>query len=217
MTEESSVLTVALVEDDPGVRGSLVSILSQAKNIKCVGDYGSGEAAVEGLTRSPAQVVVMDINLPGMNGVECVKQLAVILPETQIVMLTAYKDIDTIYQALASGASGYLLKPVRAKQLIDAVTDVSQGGAPMSSSIARQVVVAFRHKPEVKEAGEVTDLSEQELQVLKLLSEGYPYKQVSIEMNVTINTIYEYIRRIYRKLHVHSKQEAVAHYRSRAQ
>ncbi|MEI7902446.1 MAG: response regulator transcription factor [bacterium] len=217
MSRKPPALAVAVVEDDAGVRLSLVKILRQTEKVACVGDYGSGEEAVAGLTLRPADVVLMDINLPGMNGVECVRQLAGLLPEAQIIMLTVYKDTETIFQALASGASGYLLKPVRAQQLIDAVRDVAQGGAPMSSSIARQVVAAFRRRPDVSAgADEASALSERERQVLKLLAEGFLYKQASVELGVSINTFYEHIRRIYRKLHVHSRQEAVAHYRSRA-
>ena len=127
-------------------------------------------------------------------------------------MLTVAKDSDNLFNALAAGASGYLLKPVRAKELLDAVRDVDQGGAPMTSSIARRVVAAFHRKPAAPK-GEV--LSEREQQVLKLLSEGLLYKQAASEIGVSVNTLCEYIRRIYRKLQVHSRQEAIEHYRRR--
>jgi len=216
MTSKPKTLMVAVVEDDADVRLSLVKILLQTEHIACVGDYDSGEAAVAGLPLRPADVVLMDINLPGMDGVGCVRQLARLLPGAQIIMLTVYKDTDTIFQALESGASGYLLKPVRAKQLIEAVRDVATGGAPMSSAIARQVVAAFRRKPSVAAGGdESSALSEREQDVLKLLAEGYLYRQAAVELGVSINTLYEHIRRIYRKLQVHSRQEAITHYRSR--
>jgi len=214
MTQKTKTahLTVAVVEDDPRVRSSLVEILSQAPGCVCVGDYASGEDAVPALGKHSARVVIMDIHLPGIDGVECVRQLAPLLPDTQFIMLTVAKDTDNLFNALAAGAAGYLLKPVRAKDLLDAIRDVDQGGAPMTSSIARKVVAVFHPKPATPK-GEV--LSEREQQVLKLLSEGLLYKQAASEMGISVNTLCEYIRRIYRKLHVHSRQEAIEHYRRR--
>lgn len=212
MKTVASPLSVAVVEDDPRVRQSLVEILSQDPHFHCVGDFGSSEAAVLGLTKSPAQVVVMDIHLPEISGIECVRKLAPLMPETQFIMLTVAKDSDNLFNALAAGASGYLLKPVRAKELLAAVRDVAQGGAPMTSSIARRVVAAFRPKTAVKPAQTET-LSEREQQVLSLLSEGLLYKQAADEMGVSVNTLCEYVRRIYRKLQVHSRQEAIDHFR----
>ncbi len=207
---KAETLAIAVVEDDPRVRSSLIEILSQDSGCRCVGDYASGEDAVVGLVKHSARIVIMDIHLPGMDGVECVRQLAPICPDTQFLMLTVAKDSDNLFNALAAGASGYLLKPVRAKELLDAVRDVDQGGAPMTSSIARRVVAAFYRKPAAPK-GEL--LSEREQQVLKLLSDGLLYKQAASEMGVSVNTLCEYIRRIYRKLQVHSRQEAVDHYR----
>jgi DNA-binding NarL/FixJ family response regulator len=203
-------LTVAVVEDDPRVRGSLVEILNQGDGFTCVGHYANGEEAVAGLVENPARVVVMDIHLPGIDGVECVRRLAPVLPGTQFIMLTVAKDSDNLFNALAAGASGYLLKPVRAKELLDAVRDVDQGGAPMTSSIARRVVAAFHRKPA---APKDETLSEREQEVLKLLSEGLLYKQAAEKLGVSVNTLCEYVRRIYRKLQVHSRQEAVERYR----
>ena len=209
---KAETLAIAVVEDDPRVRSSLVEILSQDSGCVCVGDYASGEDAVIGLVKHPPRVVIMDIHLPGIDGVECVRQLAPICPDTQFLMLTVAKDSDNLFNALAAGAAGYLLKPVRAKELLDAVRDVNQGGAPMTSSIARRVVAAFHRKPA---APKDETLSEREQQVLKLLSEGLLYKQAASEMGVSVNTLCEYIRRIYRKLQVHSRQEAIDHYRRR--
>jgi DNA-binding NarL/FixJ family response regulator len=204
-------LTVAIVEDDPRVRGSLVGILGQDPGCVCVGDYPDGESAVAGLAGNPARVVIMDIHLPGIDGVECVRKLAPAMPDTQFIMLTVAKDSDNLFNALSAGASGYLLKPVRAKELLDAVRDVDQGGAPMTSSIARRVVAAFRPKPAVSPQAET--LSDREQEVLALLSEGLLYKQAAAKLGVSVNTLCEYVRRIYRKLQVHSRQEAVEHYR----
>lgn len=210
---KSEPLTVAVVEDDPRVRGSLVEILGQASGCVCVGDYPNGEEAVERLAENPARVVIMDIHLPGMDGVECVRRLAPAIPDTQFIMLTVAKDSDNLFNALAAGASGYLLKPVRARELLDAVRDVDQGGAPMTSSIARRVVAAFR--PQTSLNPEAETLSEREQEVLTLLSEGLLYKQAADKLGVSVNTLCEYVRRIYRKLQVHSRQEAVERYRRR--
>lgn len=209
----SELLTVAVVEDDPRVRGSLVEILGQAAGCACVGDYSNGEEAVAGLAEKPARVVIMDIHLPGMDGVECVRRLSPSMPDTQFIMLTVAKDSENLFNALAAGASGYLLKPVRARELLDAVRDVDQGGAPMTSSIARRVVAAFRPKPAVNPHAET--LSEREQEVLALLSEGLLYKQAAEKLGVSVNTLCEYVRRIYRKLQVHSRQEAVERFRGR--
>jgi DNA-binding NarL/FixJ family response regulator len=207
---KAGTLAIAVVEDDPRVRSSLVGMIRQNPGCVCVGDYASGEEAVAGLVKHPARVVIMDIHLPGIDGVECVRQLTPVLPDTQFLMLTVAKDSDNLFNALAAGAGGYLLKPVRANELLDAIRDVDQGGAPMTSSIARQVVAAFHRKP-VPPTGEA--LSEREQVVLKLLAEGLLYKQAAAEMGVSVNTLREYIRRIYKKLQVHSRQAAIDHHR----
>jgi DNA-binding NarL/FixJ family response regulator len=207
---KAETLAIAVVEDDPRVRSSLVEMIRQNPGCVCVGDYASGEEAVAGLAKHPARVVIMDIHLPGIDGVECVRQLSPVLPDTQFLMLTVAKDSDNLFNALAAGAGGYLLKPVRAGELLDAIRDVDQGGAPMTSSIARQVVAAFHRKP-APPTGEA--LSEREQEVLKLLAEGLLYKQAAAEMGVSVNTLREYIRRIYKKLQVHSRQQAIDHHR----
>lgn len=210
---KAEMLSVAVVEDDPRVRGSLVSILGQDPGCVCTADYPDGESAIAGLSENPVRVVIMDIHLPGMSGVECVSRLAPLMSGTQFIMLTVAKDSDNLFNALAAGATGYLLKPVRARELLDAVRDVNQGGAPMTSSIARRVVAAFRPKPASNP--QVESLSEREQEVLALLSEGLLYKQAADKLGVSVNTFCEYIRRIYRKLQVHSRQEAVERFRGR--
>jgi DNA-binding NarL/FixJ family response regulator len=206
--DRSRAVTVAIVEDDARVRRSLIAILRHAPDCECVGEYGSGEEAVAGLVRKPAQVVVVDVNLPGINGVECVRQLAALLSQAQMLMLTVHEDSDTIFEALAAGASGYLLKPVRAQELIEAVLNVSRGGAPMSSSIARKVVQAFRGKPAVEAADTV--LSSRETEVLDHLAMGHSYKEISERLQISYGTVHTYIERIYKKLHVRSRAQAVA-------
>ena len=201
-------LTVAVIEDDARVRRSLVSILLQIPDCECAGEYGSGEEAVDGLAKNPARVVVIDVNLPGINGVECVRQLALILPDVQMLMLTVHEDTDTIFDALAAGATGYLLKPVRSRELIEAVLDISRGGAPMSSSIARKVVQTFRHKPSADSAENT--LSSRETEVLDMLAKGHLYKEIADHLEISYSTVQTHIERIYKKLHVHSRAQAVA-------
>ncbi len=203
-------LAVAVVEDDARVRRGLVAVLERAPECVCVGAYGSGEEAVAGLARRPAQVAIVDVSLPGMNGVACVRQLATLLPEAQMLMLTVHDDADTIFEALEAGASGYLLKPVRAQELIDAVRDVHGGGAPMSSSIARKVVQAFRRKPPADAPAADTALSARETEVLDLLAGGHAYKEIADRLGISYGTVHTYIERIYKKLHVRSRAQAVA-------
>jgi DNA-binding NarL/FixJ family response regulator len=210
-SDKTNMNTVAIVEDDDRVRRSLVSMIQHIPGCACVGNYGSGEAALEGLAQLRARVIVMDINLPGMDGVECVRQLAGRDPGVLIIMLTVHEDTDTIFDALAAGASGYLLKPVRTQELAEALQDMLGGGAPMSSSIARKVVQTFR-KPTAETNSLATDttLSVREIDVLHLLSRGHLYKEIGETLDISYGTVRTYIQRIYKKLHVRSRAQAVA-------
>ncbi len=202
---------VCLVEDDPGLRSSLEDILGSDPGLVCTGSFGSGEEALDRLPELRPQVVLMDINLPGMSGVECVARLAGLLPDSQIIMLTVYDDTDVIFQSLSAGACGYLLKPVRRAQLLDAIRDVLRGGAPMSSSIARCVVQAFRKATPVHPGGEdIAQLSPREREILELLAQGLLLKEIADHFKVTHATVQTHIGRIYKKLHVHSRAQAVA-------
>jgi DNA-binding NarL/FixJ family response regulator len=207
-------ITVAIVEDDARVRRQLATIVTQMPQCVCVGEYANGENALAGLQKNLAQVVLMDINLPGMNGVECVRQVKTVLPVTQTIMLTVHQDTETIFEALAVGASGYLLKPVRKEELAQAIRDVVAGGSPMTSSIARKVVQSFQRLPPAVTGLEV--LSERERAVLDLLAQGYLYKEIGNQLDISIWTVSTYIHRIYQKLHVNSRSEALAKYRQRA-
>ena len=204
-------ITVAIVEDDARVRRQLATIVTQMSQCVCVGEYANGENAVEGLPKNPPQVVLMDINLPGMNGVECVRQVKTVLPQTQTIMLTVHQDTETIFEALAVGASGYLLKPVRKEELAQAIRDVVIGGSPMTSSIARKVVQSFQRLPPAVTGLEL--LSERERAVLDLLAQGYLYKEIGNQLDISLWTVSTYIHRIYEKLHVNSRSEALAKYR----
>lgn len=203
-------IKVAIVEDDASVRASLEEILARASGCECVGAYGSAESALKEIPRHTPQVVLMDINLPGMNGVECVRQLATRAPGSQILMLTVHEDSESIFNSLAAGASGYLLKPVRAAELLAAVADVFAGGAPMTSNIARKVVQSFkRGGPSPRET---ENLSPREVDVLDYLVRGYSYKETAEAMGISYSTVHTHIERIYRKLHVRSRAQAVARY-----
>jgi DNA-binding NarL/FixJ family response regulator len=207
----SKKISVAIVEDDARVRHQLATIVTQMPQCVCVGEYANGENAVAGLPKNPAQVVLMDINLPGMNGVECVRQVKTVLPKTQTIMLTVHQDTETIFEALAVGASGYLLKPVRKEELAQAIRDVVAGGSPMTSSIARKVVQSFQRLPPAVTGLEL--LSDRERAVLDLLAQGYLYKEIGNQLDISLWTVSTYIHRIYEKLHVNSRSEALAKYR----
>jgi DNA-binding NarL/FixJ family response regulator len=204
---------VCLVEDDPGLCASFREILGSDPHFACTGSFASGEEALAGLPSLRPHVVLMDINLPGMSGVECVARLAGLLPDTQIIMLTIYDDTDVIFQSLSAGACGYLLKPVRRAQLIGAIRDVLRGGAPMSSSIARCVVQAFRNPAPAARCQndeEISRLSPREREILELLAQGLLLKEIADRFNVSHPTVQTHIGRIYKKLHVHSRAQAVA-------
>lgn len=208
--------TVCLVEDDPGLRSSLEDILGSDPGYVCTGSFSSGEEALDHLPDLRPQVVLMDINLPGMSGVECVARLAALLPESQIIMLTVYDDTDVIFQSLSAGAGGYLLKPVRRAQLLDAIRDVLRGGAPMSSSIARCVVQAFRKAPSEQSGDkDIAQLSPREREILELLAQGLLLKEIAQHFGVSHATVQTHIGRIYKKLHVHSRAQAVARLKGR--
>jgi DNA-binding NarL/FixJ family response regulator len=201
-------ITVAIVEDDPPARKIFVSWIQRAEGFRCVNEFSDAESALAALPADPPHVVLSDINLPGLNGVECVRRLKPLLPQTQFVMLTVYEDADHIFQALAAGASGYLLKQVPRAELLAALKDVHQGGSPMTSKIARKVVQAFQ--PTRPAGGETAELSPREQELLDLLARGYLYKEIADAMKISVGTVNTYIRRIYEKLHVRSRSQAVA-------
>lgn len=204
----SQPIQVSLVEDDADVRETIAGYLDAARGFRCACVCASAEEALEKLTAAAPDVVLMDIHLEGMNGIECVRKLKPRLPKTQILMLTAFEDTDLIFSALAAGASGYLLKRLPPAQLLEAIRDVQAGGAPMSASIARKVVQSFQASQ--PPSGDEAELSVRELEVLHGLAAGQAYKQIADQLGVSIHTVRNYIRRIYEKLHVHSRTEAVA-------
>lgn len=208
--EKASPIRVAVVEDDPTVRAMLCEWIRQADGFECIGDYPEARSAIAALVERPADVVLVDINLPGMSGIECVLRLKLRIPATQFVMITNYEDADHILDALASGATGYLLKRTRRDDLLNALREVFAGGSPMSSNIARKIVQSFQRDPSKAVGGE--GLSPREGEVLALLARGYLYKEVADIIGISLPTVKTYIRRICEKLHVHSRAEAVALY-----
>jgi DNA-binding NarL/FixJ family response regulator len=203
-------IAVSIVEDDARARKILARWIGRAPGFKLAGEWGDAETALEALAEKDPNVVLMDINLPGISGVDAVKKLKADLPGTQFVMLTVYEDADHIYSALAAGATGYLLKQTPRDELLHALEDVHRGGSPMTSNIARKVVQSFRLAPAASADGE--SLSPREQEVLDLLARGYLYKEIADRLNISVPTVNTYVRRIYEKLHVRSRGQAVAKY-----
>lgn len=201
-------ITVSLVEDNDQLRGTLARVISRAEGFQCVGQYATAEEALEAIPKERPNVVLMDINLPGMNGVECVRQLKVLAPETLVVMLTAYEDTENIFNSLAAGASGYLLKRTTSAELLAAIRDVQKGGSPMTTHIARKVVQSFQKAGPSPQPTE--NLSQREQEVLDCLSQGLIYKEIAEKLGISYETVHTYIRRIYEKLQVRTRTEAVA-------
>ena len=198
------------MEDDVSIREVLVSWLQEASGSACVGEFPDAESAIAGLAAARPDVALVDINLPRKSGIECVRALKLLLPETQFVMLTVYEDSTHIFDALSAGATGYLLKHTPREALINALRDVHSGGSPMTSNIARMVVQALSQpKPKSK----TSDLlSKRQNELLSLLAQGYLYKEIAETMSISLPTVNNYIRRIYEKLHVQSRGQAVALY-----
>jgi DNA-binding NarL/FixJ family response regulator len=203
-------IAVSIVEDDGSVRGILSEWIRGAEGFDCVGIHASAESAIPALPLENPAVVLMDINLPGMSGIECVRQLKPRLIETQFVMLTVYEDSDHIFNALMAGASGYLLKQTPREELLGALRDVHVGGSPMTSNIARKVVQSYQRIGEA--TPQTVDLTGREKEVLELLAKGYLYKEIADALHIRVPTVNTYIRRIYEKLHVRSRSQAVARY-----
>ena len=201
-------ISVSNVEDNEQLRNTLARVLGRAEGLRFLSDYGSTEDALAGLPQDRPDVVLMDINLPGLNGVECVRRLKPLAPDTQVIMLTVYEDTENIFNALAAGASGYLLKRTPRAELLEAIRDVCQGGSPMTAHIARKVVQSFQRTGASPQPTE--NLSEREQQVLDCLSHGLIYKEIAEKLGISYETVHTYIRRIYEKLQVRTRTEAVA-------
>ena len=203
-------IKVVIVEDDDAVRTILCDWIREAEGFVCLNQYPSAEAALAHLADQPPDVALVDINLTGLNGIECVRRLKPLLPQTQFVMLTVCEDANHIFDALAAGATGYMLKRTPREALLTALREVRAGSSPMSGNIARKVVQFLQAGPPKDSSAE--GLSPRENEVLALLSRGYLYKEVADAIGISMPTVKTYIRRICEKLHVHSRAQAVARY-----
>jgi DNA-binding NarL/FixJ family response regulator len=211
----SEIITVAIVDDSADLREHIAEYLNAAGGFRCIAAYATAQEALAKLPSAPPSVVLMDINLGAhsLDGIDCVRRLKVLLPSVQVVMLTVFEDTEKIFRALAAGASGYLLKRMPPSQLVEAIRDVVVGGAPMSAPLARKVVQSFQAP--AAQGVEGADLSQREQEVLTALAEGLAYKQIAAQLEVSIHTVRNYIRRIYEKLQVRSRTEAVAKFLKR--
>jgi DNA-binding NarL/FixJ family response regulator len=204
-------IRISIVEDDEPTRRILADVIRSAPDLELLSHYGDTNLALESLPKDKPDVVLMDINLIGSTGVECVRHLKPLLPGTQFLMLTVYEDSDHIFAALAAGATGYLLKDTSREELLAAINQIMTGGSPMSSSIARRVVSSFARGQQSPAPG-VEVLSPREQSVLSLLTKGYLYKEIAEQLGISVPTVNTYIRRIYEKLQVHSRSQAIAKY-----
>jgi len=203
-------IAVSMIEDDVPAREIIAGWIRRAEGFRLASEHGTAESALAKLPDEKPDVVLADINLPGLSGIECIRRLKPVLPNTQFVMVTVYEDADHIFNALAVGASGYLLKQTPRNDLLAALKEVYAGGSPMSSNIARKVVQSFRRPDQGSNPGD--DLSPREREVLELLARGYLYKEIADSLSISVPTVNTYIRRIYEKLHVRSRAQAVAKY-----
>jgi len=203
-------IKVSIIEDDAWIRENLADRVRQTQGFVCVGAYRTGEEALGQLPALVPDVILMDINLPKMNGIECVRQLKTLIPSAQVLMLTVYEDSDKIFNSLLAGASGYLLKRTSQAEILEAIAEVHRGNSPMTGHIARKVVQYFNQRGGF--GTEVEKLSQREREVLEHLAQGMPYKEIAALLAVSLDTIRVHIKGIYGKLHVHSRGEAVAKY-----
>jgi len=207
---DRDTIRIALVEDDARTLTNLKRMLATDEHCLCVGGFRSVAEATDAIPRLRPNVVIVDVNLPDGTGVDVVRELAPLLPDTEFVMLTIYQDGDILFDALSAGAHGYLIKPVRTEQLLAAIRDVLEGGAPMSNVVARKIVRSFEADRSLPPP---EPLGPREREVLELLAAGAMYKEVAKRLDISINTVLTYVRRIYKKLHVNSRHAAVERFK----
>lgn len=203
---------IAIVEDNRTIRESLAEFAQKDPENRCVCACATAEEALKILPKLQPDIVLMDIQLPNMSGIDCCAQLKQLLPAVQIIIVTVYEDTERIFKALRAGACGYLLKRCTPEELNSAIREVKLGGAPMSREIARKVIFSFQEP--LAAAAEVEDLSPREKDILELLAEGYPNKQIADRMGVADGTVRWHLRHVYNKLHVRSRTEAALKFRS---
>jgi DNA-binding NarL/FixJ family response regulator len=220
----SERIRIAIVEDDSGLRETFQQIFGSADDFRVVGAFGDAETALRQLPGKSPEVVLMDINLPGMSGIECLRQLKATQPKVRVIMVTVYDDDDRLFQSLVAGADGYLLKRATRLRLLESVRDIVAGGAPISPRVARRMVEYFHQlknegTPKVPEAttvsAELLGLTAREQAVLAKLAEGFAPKEVAAELGISWDTVRNHTTNIYTKLHVHSRSEAILKYLGR--
>lgn len=200
------MIKVGIVEDDPQLRSAFARLVESAGDLTCVGSYRSAEEALAALPAGRPDAVLMDINLPGITGIECTRRLKDLAPGVHVVMLTTFDDSERVFESLKAGATGYLLKRAPGEEILSALREVGEGGAPMTGAIARKVIRFFQQNQRAPEVGLLT---ERERQVLTALSEGQQYKEIADTLSISINTVRKYIKCIYDKLQVHTRSDAV--------
>ena len=204
------MINVAIVEDNDTIREGLAALINGTSGYKCIGAFCDCETFLAKLKTLEVNVTLMDIALPGISGIEGVKEAKKIKPDLDILMLTIYEDSDKVFDALCAGACGYLVKKTPPSKLLDAIKEVFEGGSPMSSQIARQVITAFKESKEVKDESDEAELSSREKEVISLLANGNNYQQIADQLFISVDTVRHHIKNIYKKLHVHTQSEAVA-------
>ena len=200
-------ITLAIVEDLDEVRDGLKNFISLSQDFKVLDTFKTAEEAAYDLPKLKPDIVIMDINLSGMNGIECIRQIRDKIPETQFMMFTVYENDEKVFEALKAGASGYLLKNTGLVQLIEALKELYNGGSPMSANIARKLVTLFRS--EQKETTKLEVLSSRENEILQLLTKGLLYKEIADQLSISVSTVRQHIHHIYEKLHVQNRTEAI--------
>lgn len=203
-------IKVSIVEDDSGIRESLCVLINGSTGYKCVSKFPNPVDAFDGISRDIPDVILMDINMPKMSGIECVKKIKRKFPAIQIIMLTVYEDTEKVFEALRAGATGYLLKRTQPAVLIDSIGMVHSGGSPMSPQIARKIVQSFHQEDKYSDAE--FNLTQREEQILAGLARGFKYSEIADSLFISIDTVRSHIRKIYEKLHVRSRTEAVLKY-----
>lgn len=208
--EKQNMINVAIIEDNNTIREGLAALINGTTGYSCIGSYRDCETFLSVLTTLKVDVVLMDIGLPGINGIEGVIKAKLIKPDINILMLTIYEESNVVFKALCAGACGYLVKKTPPSKLLEAIKDAFDGGSPMSSQIARQVITVFQQNKDMSFNSTEHELSVREKEVLNLLAEGNNYQEIADELYISVDTVRHHIRNIYKKLHVHSQSEAVA-------
>ncbi len=209
MPSTSNIVCVSIVEDEADISENLARLINESPGFRCHSCFSSGEALLQTRMEVPPDVVLVDINLGGMSGIECVRRLRRLFPKVHVLMLTVYEDSDRVFESILAGASGYLLKRTPHDRLLEAIRDVTEGGSPMTTQIARKLVQFFQAQ---EPRGDLQCLTPREQQVLEALAQGYLYKEIAVKLEVSLDTIRKHISNIYEKLHVRSRTEAVVRY-----